>query len=186
MLITTSGIVTIICFIYLVFVIVANWRLFEKAGEPGWACLIPFYSSYIFFKITTGNGWHMFICLIPIVGQIYYAYVRSLELSAAFGQGIAFGVGLFLIPYVFLMILAFGSYRYYGPGRFSIEVSEQATVIIYMVAGVFLIMVNGIIINVAGLNILAAVLFITGIIMMFLAICGEVSMSIEKNKYSNI
>ena len=47
---------------YFVLKIVANWKIFEKAGQPGWASIVPFYSNYIEFNIYWGNGW---LFLIP-------------------------------------------------------------------------------------------------------------------------
>lgn len=49
---------------YFVLKIVANWKIFEKAGQPGWASIVPFYSNYIEFNIYWGNGW---LFLIPVV-----------------------------------------------------------------------------------------------------------------------
>lgn len=48
-----------------VLVIVAMWKMFEKAGEPGWASLIPFYNAYVLFKISWGNGWYFLLSVIP-------------------------------------------------------------------------------------------------------------------------
>ena len=46
--------------------IIAMWKIFEKAGEPGWAAIIPFYNLYVLFKITWGNGWKFLLLLIPL------------------------------------------------------------------------------------------------------------------------
>lgn len=48
-----------------VLVIIAMWKMFEKAGEPGWASLIPFYNAYVLFKISWGNGWFFLLSVIP-------------------------------------------------------------------------------------------------------------------------
>ena len=37
-----------------VLMIVAMWRIFAKAGEAGWKAVIPFYNTYILYKITWG------------------------------------------------------------------------------------------------------------------------------------
>lgn len=34
-----------------VFVIALLWHIFEKAGHPGWASIIPGYNVYILLKI---------------------------------------------------------------------------------------------------------------------------------------
>ena len=41
---------------FIVLNIVANWKIFTKAGQAGWASIIPFYNKYIEFKIYWGNG----------------------------------------------------------------------------------------------------------------------------------
>ena len=53
--------------------IIALWKMFEKAGEPGWAALIPFYNTYVLFKISWGNGWYFLLSVIPaILYEIVY------------------------------------------------------------------------------------------------------------------
>ena len=36
--------------------IVAMWKVFTKAGQPGWASLIPIYNLYIWCKIVGRPG----------------------------------------------------------------------------------------------------------------------------------
>jgi hypothetical protein len=36
----------------IVFIIALLWHIFEKAGQPGWACIVPGYNIYILLKIT--------------------------------------------------------------------------------------------------------------------------------------
>lgn len=50
-----------------ILVIVAKWKLFEKAGEPGWACVVPLYDSYVLFKLSWGNGWYFLLTTVPAV-----------------------------------------------------------------------------------------------------------------------
>lgn len=47
----TDGVREVINLAVFVLTIVASWILYNKAGEPGWAAIIPFYSSYIRFKV---------------------------------------------------------------------------------------------------------------------------------------
>lgn len=94
--------------------IVAYWVLFTKAGEAGWKSLIPFYNTYIMFKIVYDNGWKFLLCLVPILGTIVSLmfYVR---LAQVYGKGIGFGIlNLFFMP-ITLLILAFGKSSYEGP-----------------------------------------------------------------------
>ena len=96
-----------------VLVVIAEWKIFEKAGEPGWKCLIPLYNAYILFKITWGNGWKFLLLLIPIA-NVVIAIITQVKLAKAFGKGGGFAVGLVLLPVIFYPILGFGDAQYIG------------------------------------------------------------------------
>lgn len=93
--------------------IVALWKIFEKAGEPGWAAIVPFYNNYVLFKIAMGNGWLFLLCLIPFVGSVV-ALVAFFKLAIAFGKGAGFGIGMIFLSPIFLCMLAFGDADYQG------------------------------------------------------------------------
>lgn len=94
--------------------IIAYWKVFVKAGQPGWKSLIPIYNIYILYKIAWGSGWKFLWMLVPLV-NIVVAVIMSLKLARAFGKGTGFGVGLVLLQSIFMMILAFGDAQYTGP-----------------------------------------------------------------------
>ncbi|MCR5654304.1 MAG: DUF5684 domain-containing protein [Lachnospiraceae bacterium] len=96
-----------------VIMIVAMWKIFAKAGEPGWAAIVPIYNAYVEFKIAFGNGWLFLLCLIPFVGSIV-ALVCLFKLGKAFGKSTGFCIGLVLLSPIFLLILAFGNSQYQG------------------------------------------------------------------------
>src|SRR5438105_12218673 len=50
--------------------IVAMWKVFTKAGQPGWASIIPIYNLYIWCKIVGRPGWWILLMLIPCVNII--------------------------------------------------------------------------------------------------------------------
>ncbi len=106
----TYGIVILIVSIL---VIVAQWKIFTKAGEHGWASIIPFYNNYVLFKIAMGNGWLFLLCLVPVVNFVILI-VCMFKLAKAFGKGVGFGFGLWLLTPIFMMILGFGSAEYVG------------------------------------------------------------------------
>lgn len=91
--------------------IIAMWRIFSKAGEPGWASIVPIYNLYVLFKIAFGSGWMFLLCLVPFVNVII-SIVLVFKLAKAFGHGIGFGFGLWLLNPIFMIILAFGSSEY--------------------------------------------------------------------------
>lgn len=75
-----------------VLAIIAKWKVFEKAGEPGWAAIIPFYKDYILFKLSWGNGWYFLLTAVPaLIAQIAYVSVYM----SLIGQGVisAYGAG---------------------------------------------------------------------------------------------
>ncbi len=99
---------------FMVLVLVGYWKIFTKAGKPGWACLIPFYSQYCQFEIAWGNGWLFLLTLIPCVNFVVMI-IYSIKLAKAFGQGTGFGLGLFFLSPIFSLILGFGNAQYIGP-----------------------------------------------------------------------
>lgn len=101
-------------FVIAVLVIVGRWKMYEKAGEPGWASLIPFYSEYILFKIAWGNGVLFLLMLIPVVNLVI-GIMLSIKIARAFGMGTGFAVGLIFLPGIFYPILGFSDAVYYGP-----------------------------------------------------------------------
>ena len=93
--------------------IIAMWKIFVKAGEPGWAAIIPFYNLYVLFKITWGNGWKFLLLLIPIANIVFYI-ITMVKLAKAFGKSGGFAVGLVFLSVIFYCILAFDQSQYMG------------------------------------------------------------------------
>jgi Family of unknown function (DUF5684) len=93
---------------------VGFWKVFTKAGQPGWAALIPFYNAYILTKIAGRPGWWVLMLMIPFV-NIAFGILLAIDIAKAFGQGAAFGVVLlFLLSGIGYLVLGFGDYRYVG------------------------------------------------------------------------
>jgi Family of unknown function (DUF5684) len=91
--------------------LVSLWRVFTKAGQPGWAAIIPFYNFYVLCKIAQKPRWWWVLLFIPVVNWII-ALIVKLGVSESFGKGSAFGVGLWLLPIIFYPILALGDAQY--------------------------------------------------------------------------
>lgn len=97
-----------------VVVVIGGWKVFEKAGQPGWAILIPFYNAYIMLKIAGRPGWWLLLYLIPVVNLVI-AIIVAIDIAKAFGQSAVFGFFLlFLLFGIGYLILGFGNYRYQG------------------------------------------------------------------------
>ena len=106
---------TIIYLAVLAFAIVAMWKVFAKAGQPGWAAIIPFYNIYVWLKIAGRPGWWLVLMLIPFV-NIIIAVIVSIDIAKSFAKDTVFGiVGLWLFSIVGYAILAFGGAQYRGP-----------------------------------------------------------------------
>lgn len=110
-----SGTFLLVWLAIMVVVIIGGWRVFEKAGEPGWAILIPIYNTYILIKIAGREWWWLLLMLIPLVG-IIIAIIVSIDVAKSFGKSAAWGFFLlFLFCGIGYLILGFGDARYIGP-----------------------------------------------------------------------
>lgn len=96
-----------------VVMIVSMWKIFTKAGQPGWAAIIPIFNIYILCKVAGRPGWWVLLMLIPFVNFII-AIILLIDLAKAFGKGVGFGLGLLFLGIIFFPILAFGSAQYVG------------------------------------------------------------------------
>ena len=94
--------------------IVADVKIFQKAGKPGWHAIIPFLSTYDMFDFAWGNGVLFLLTFIPFV-NIVVLIMLYVKLAKAFGKDTGFAVGLIFLPLIFLLILAFGDAQYIGP-----------------------------------------------------------------------
>lgn len=124
------GVVLLLGLAITIFSIAIIWRLFTKAGEEGWKCLIPFYSTYIMIKIAFGRnkGWVLGILLItPLImlflegeGTMFYLmYLINLALSTYVSfnfyrrfASVGLAIGAVLMPIIFAAVIAFGNYSY--------------------------------------------------------------------------
>ena len=99
---------------FMILMIAACWKIFTKAGQPGWASIIPIYNWYVLCKIVGRPGWWVILLLIPFVNFII-GIILCIDLAKSFGKGVGFGIGLILLSLIFFPILGFGSAQYQGP-----------------------------------------------------------------------
>jgi hypothetical protein len=121
-----SPIAIIIGLLIALFLIVAMWKVFTKAGQPGWASIIPIYNIYIWCKIVGRPWWWIILMLIPFVNFII-CIILCIDLAKSFGKGVGFGIGLALLGIIFFPILGFGSAQYQGPAAGGSAPSTAAT-----------------------------------------------------------
>lgn len=108
-----DAIVTIFYVIIIIVSIASMWKIFEKAGHPGWAAIVPIYNIFILTKITGKPAWYIVLFFIPIVNIVAIVLLYH-ALSKSFGKDVGFTVGLILLSFVFLPMLAFGDAQYQG------------------------------------------------------------------------
>lgn len=107
---------------YTILMIAACWKIYTKAGQPGWACIIPIYNLYIWCKIVGRPAWWIILMLIPFVNFIV-GIILCIDLAKSFGKGALFGIGLVFLGIIFFPILGFGSAQYQGPSAGSLTPS---------------------------------------------------------------
>ena len=141
-LVFLGGMYLMIAFAWWILQIIANWRIFIKAGEDGWKSIIPIYGDYISYKIAwqpayfwltfilgivssylqgtleTGESLtvYMLVILIKII-LVVISIMYSIKLARAFGRGTGFAIGLIFLQPIFMLILGFGDDRYYGADK---------------------------------------------------------------------
>lgn len=130
------GSLLVVILVMYVLLIIANWKIFTKAGEAGWASLVPIYNGYVLFKISwdVKYFWIMLVlAVIEGIGQsigdtagniitivsgipiIVLTFMQVNKLSKAFGHGTGFTLGMIFLPNIFSLILGFGGDQYLGP-----------------------------------------------------------------------
>jgi hypothetical protein len=108
------GMVTFLYLAIIVAYLAGMWKVFPKAGQPGWAAIVPIYNIVVLLKVAGRPVWWLVLLLIPLVNFVVFIMV-SLDMAKSFGKGPGFGIGLWLLFFVFYPILGFGDARYLGP-----------------------------------------------------------------------
>ncbi len=104
-------VVLIIELLVAVVMIVSLWKVFAKAGKPGWAAIVPIYNLIVMLEIAGKPLWWIVLFLIPVVNLVI-SIIVYIALGAKFGKGGGFVAGMILLPFVFWPILAFGDATY--------------------------------------------------------------------------
>ncbi len=131
------GVILMLVLIFWIFYIIAFWKIFTKAGEPGWKSIIPIYGGYVQYKITWKPMWFwvnfvllflngalssftdpngVIVALSAIVGIALFVLniAAMVKLSRSFGHGIGFAIGLIFLYPIFVLILGYGKSEYQG------------------------------------------------------------------------
>lgn len=114
-----AGTLIVLSLVVIILSIIANWKLFEKAGKPGILSIIPFYHVFVEMEILNGKAWTALLYLIPPVAAIY-AIVNTLRLAVCYNKGLLVGVlGIFFNPFVRIYLAFSEDTSYTGPKTLS-------------------------------------------------------------------
>lgn len=94
-----------------VLMIASLWKVFEKAGEPGWAAIVPIYNAWVLVKVAGKPPLWFILLLVPFVNFIAAIFI-SLAIAERFGKSAGFGIGLAFLPFIFYPMLAFSASSY--------------------------------------------------------------------------
>src|SRR5438046_6722674 len=109
-----GGVFMIVWLVVLVAVIAGMWKMFEKAGKPGWAAIVPIYNIIVMLEIVGRPLWWIVLFLIPCVSIVAWIII-AIDVAKAFGKDVAYGIGIALLGFIFIPMLGFGDARYVGP-----------------------------------------------------------------------
>jgi hypothetical protein len=106
------GMVGVIVWVaFAVLMIASMWKIFTKAGKPGWAAIIPIYNLIVLLEIAGKPLWWFILMLIPFVNIVVFIMVL-VSIARNFGKGVGFAIGMLLLPFIFYPMLGFGDARY--------------------------------------------------------------------------
>ena len=86
-------------FAFIVFFIIVMWKIFVKAGKPGWGCIVPIYNIILQLEIAGRPLWWIFLMFIPLVNTVV-AIIVIIDFAKAFGKGTGFGIGMLFLGYL--------------------------------------------------------------------------------------
>jgi hypothetical protein len=110
-----GGLVFLVIFLAIFILIIAGfWKMYEKAGQPGWGAIIPIYNYYLLCKIAGRPGWWVVLLLIPYINFIFLI-ILMLDIAKSFGKSVGYAVGMILLSAIFIPMLGFGDAEYQGP-----------------------------------------------------------------------
>jgi hypothetical protein len=109
-----AGVVLMLVYVAVIVLVIASlWKVFAKAGKPGWAAIVPIYNTIVLLEIVGKPLWWIILFMIPCTAPIV-AIIVAFEVANVFGRGVGTGIGLIILPFIFYPILAFGSAKYQG------------------------------------------------------------------------
>lgn len=112
-----AGAVVLVIYLAVIVASLAGmWKVFAKAGKPGWGAIVPLYNIILLLEIVGKPIWWLLLFFVPCVG-IVVSVIVFIELAKCFGKGAGFGIGLALLSPIFFPLLGFGDAKYLGPQK---------------------------------------------------------------------
>ena len=117
------AVVIVVALVIYVLLVIAQWKIFTKAGEAGWKSIIPFYNIAILYKISNMSPWLVLVyigTIIPILnifaGIAIYVFTlyQKINLAKGFNKETGFTVGMIVLPTIYSLILGLGDSKYIG------------------------------------------------------------------------
>ena len=105
------GVPILLSLVLNILMIAGQWAVFDKAGQPGWAAIIPIYNLIVWAEVAKKEVWWGLLCMIPMVG-IVFMFMLNIEVAKQFGKDAGYGIGMSLLPFVFWPMLGFGQAQY--------------------------------------------------------------------------
>jgi len=107
-----GGFVTFLLFAIWLLTAIGLWKIFEKAGKPGWGAFIPIYNLILWLEIVRRPGWWIILIVIVPFANIVCSIIVVFDLAKSFGKGVGYGFGLLLLPLIFFPMLGFSDAEY--------------------------------------------------------------------------
>ena len=98
-----------------VFYIICYWKIFVKAGKPGWATIVPIYNIVVMLEIVNLPWWLIFLMIFIPFANLVIGIIIIFQLAKAFNKSVAYGFGILFLGFIFIPILAFNKDRYTIP-----------------------------------------------------------------------
>ena len=107
-----GGFITFLFFIIWLLTVVGLWKIFIKAGKPGWGAFIPIYNIILWLEIVRRPGWWIVLIYIVPVANIICFFIVTFDMAKSFGKGVGYGFGLLFLPLIFYPMLGFSDAEY--------------------------------------------------------------------------
>lgn len=100
--------------IIMIFALIVGWKLFEKAGKPGWAFIVPIYNYIVILEICGRPLWWILLLMLPFVNFVFLV-ILCIDFAKRFGKGTGYGIAFVFFSPILAPILAFGDAKYTAP-----------------------------------------------------------------------